>query len=329
MPVTIARPSGIYGPGDRRLLKLFRGVARRRFVVLGSGNIFYHLTYIDDLVEGFRLCGEVPAAANRTYILAGGEVTTLNELMALIAAEAGVAAAGVEAARLAVLAGRRRVRSRLRAARHRAADISPARGLLHQEPRVRHQPGARRDRLRPAGRPARRHPTNAGVVQRARVAVNPRFRASRMSCLEPGVSARDKYSALIVGKPGWDALVKYELVVLLSQCVPGALGLALRKSAVSAAAGRLRTQRRLRPERRASASSQDPHRRQRRHRRQLPASMPKASRTPASGSAAASSSGETRFCRARTATSSWARARTSDSTAKSFPRAACASAATR
>jgi dihydroflavonol-4-reductase len=91
LPVTIARPSGIYGPGDRRLLKLFRGVARRRFVVLGSGNIFYHLTYIDDLVEGFRLCGEVAAAANRTYILAGGEVTTLNELMRLIAAEAGVA----------------------------------------------------------------------------------------------------------------------------------------------------------------------------------------------------------------------------------------------
>jgi nucleoside-diphosphate-sugar epimerase len=88
--VTIARPSGIYGPGDRRLLKLFRGVARRRFVVLGSGDIFYHLTYIDDLVEGFRLCGEVPAAANRTYILAGGEVTTLNELMALIASQAGV-----------------------------------------------------------------------------------------------------------------------------------------------------------------------------------------------------------------------------------------------
>ena len=30
--VVIARPTGIYGPGDRRLLKLFRGVARRRFV---------------------------------------------------------------------------------------------------------------------------------------------------------------------------------------------------------------------------------------------------------------------------------------------------------
>ncbi len=88
--VVIARPTGIYGPGDRRLLKLFAGVARRRFLILGSGRIFYHLTYIDDLVEGFRLCGEVNRAAGRTYILAGAEVTTLNELAALIAAEAGV-----------------------------------------------------------------------------------------------------------------------------------------------------------------------------------------------------------------------------------------------
>lgn len=88
--LVIIRPSGIYGPGDRRLLKLFRGVARRRFVILGDGKIFYHLTHIDDLVEGFRLAATVPAAAGRTYILAGGEVTTLNELVAIIAGEAGV-----------------------------------------------------------------------------------------------------------------------------------------------------------------------------------------------------------------------------------------------
>ena len=88
--VVIARPTGIYGPGDRRLLKLFRGVARRRFVVLGSGRIFYHLTYVDDLIEGFRLCGELAQAAGRTYILGGPEVTTLNELVAVIAQEAGV-----------------------------------------------------------------------------------------------------------------------------------------------------------------------------------------------------------------------------------------------
>jgi nucleoside-diphosphate-sugar epimerase len=88
--LVVVRPSGIYGPGDRRLLKLFRGIARRRFVILGDGRIFYHLTYIDDLVEGFRLAGEVAGAAGRTYILAGPEVTTLNELAAVIAREAHV-----------------------------------------------------------------------------------------------------------------------------------------------------------------------------------------------------------------------------------------------
>jgi nucleoside-diphosphate-sugar epimerase len=89
IPVTIVRPTGIYGPGDRRLLKLFGGVARGRFPMLGSGRIFYHLTYIEDLVEGFRLCGHHPAASNRTYILAGGEVTMLNDLVGLIAEVAG------------------------------------------------------------------------------------------------------------------------------------------------------------------------------------------------------------------------------------------------
>jgi nucleoside-diphosphate-sugar epimerase len=90
LEVVIARPIGIYGPGDTRFLKMFRGLARGRFPLLGSGEVFYHLTFIDDLVEGFRLCGEVPGAAGRTYLLAGPRYTTLNELVAMIAAELGV-----------------------------------------------------------------------------------------------------------------------------------------------------------------------------------------------------------------------------------------------
>jgi acetyltransferase-like isoleucine patch superfamily enzyme len=45
-----------------------------------------------------------------------------------------------------------------------------------------------------------------------------------------GGGAGAKYRALIVGRPGLGALVKYELIVLVAQCVPGALGLALRKA---------------------------------------------------------------------------------------------------
>lgn len=43
-------------------------------------------------------------------------------------------------------------------------------------------------------------------------------------------TAREKYATLVVGRPGWAALLRHEMVTLLSQHVPGAAGLALRKS---------------------------------------------------------------------------------------------------
>ncbi|HEY3884021.1 MAG TPA: DapH/DapD/GlmU-related protein [Vicinamibacterales bacterium] len=45
----------------------------------------------------------------------------------------------------------------------------------------------------------------------------------------PGASAREKYSTLVVGRPGWGALLKHEFVTIASQNVPGALGLGLRQ----------------------------------------------------------------------------------------------------
>ncbi len=43
-------------------------------------------------------------------------------------------------------------------------------------------------------------------------------------------SARERYSALVVGRAGWGALLHYEFVQMLGQNVPGAFGLALRKT---------------------------------------------------------------------------------------------------
>jgi acetyltransferase-like isoleucine patch superfamily enzyme len=45
----------------------------------------------------------------------------------------------------------------------------------------------------------------------------------------PGTSSRAKYVDLVVGRRGLGPLLKYELVVLVAQARPGALGLALRK----------------------------------------------------------------------------------------------------
>ena len=84
LPVVIARPTGIYGPGDTRLLKLFRLIARRRFFTLGRGEIFYHLTHVSDVVAGLRRLADA-GTPGRAYILGGPEVTTLNELVSRIA----------------------------------------------------------------------------------------------------------------------------------------------------------------------------------------------------------------------------------------------------
>ena len=88
--VVVVRPIGIYGPGDTRFLKMFRGLARGKFPMIGDGKPFYHLTYIDDLVEGFRLAGTTPAAKGRTYLLAGPRFTTLEQLVHLVAKELNV-----------------------------------------------------------------------------------------------------------------------------------------------------------------------------------------------------------------------------------------------
>ncbi len=46
----------------------------------------------------------------------------------------------------------------------------------------------------------------------------------------PGTSSLDKYATLVVGRSGMFALIKYEAIVTFTQSVPGALGLALRKT---------------------------------------------------------------------------------------------------
>ena len=89
--LTVVRPGPIYGPGDSRLLKLIGGIAKRRFRLLGNGAAHFQMVYIDDLVEGFRLAAETPEAVGRTYILAGEEAPTLNELVDQIAEVAEVA----------------------------------------------------------------------------------------------------------------------------------------------------------------------------------------------------------------------------------------------
>lgn len=85
LPVTVVRPVGIYGPGDTRFLKLFKPVSKKMFVMIGSGESLYHMTYIDDLIDGFILAGTRPEAVGEVFTIGGERYTTLRELVNTIA----------------------------------------------------------------------------------------------------------------------------------------------------------------------------------------------------------------------------------------------------
>jgi nucleoside-diphosphate-sugar epimerase len=157
---SVVRPTGIYGPGDLRFLKLFRMIDNGTFRMLGSGEILYHLTYVEDLAEGLRLAGEQEAALGEVFTIGGEGYVTLNQLVAKIAAALGRPVSGH--AHLPVwpvwLAGfacellcrpfgiapplyRRRVDFFTKS---RAFDIGKAKRLLGYQPRVSLEEGLRR-----------------------------------------------------------------------------------------------------------------------------------------------------------------------------------------
>jgi nucleoside-diphosphate-sugar epimerase len=81
----VVRPVGIYGPGDTRFLKLFKHIYKGNFKMIGKGNVLYHLTFVEDLVQGIILAGETPAASRQIYTIGGNEYLPLTDLVNMIA----------------------------------------------------------------------------------------------------------------------------------------------------------------------------------------------------------------------------------------------------
>ncbi len=89
LPVTIVRPAPIYGPGDRRLFKIFWMVARSLVFSIGSGRQLYHLVHVDDLTDFILHVADLPAAAGEVYICAGDEALRFDDLVRVIAEHYG------------------------------------------------------------------------------------------------------------------------------------------------------------------------------------------------------------------------------------------------
>jgi nucleoside-diphosphate-sugar epimerase len=91
LEAVIVRISETYGPGDRRLLKLFRAIKGGRFFRIGNGRNLHHLIYVDDLIDGMRRASESDRAAGHTFVISGREPVTTDAMMDAIARALDVA----------------------------------------------------------------------------------------------------------------------------------------------------------------------------------------------------------------------------------------------
>ena len=86
----VIRPGMIYGPGDTRLYKIFKLIAKRRFFYVGKGDAFVHFIDVRDLAHAFMLALEDRVHTGEIYTIAGERPMTLKQAVDFIADELGV-----------------------------------------------------------------------------------------------------------------------------------------------------------------------------------------------------------------------------------------------
>ncbi|MGH7576695.1 MAG: NAD-dependent epimerase/dehydratase family protein, partial [Longimicrobiales bacterium] len=89
LPVVVIRIPEVYGPGDRRLLKLFKAIDRGTFFMIGAGRNVHHAIYVDDLVDALLAAVDAPQAPGEVILLAGKEPVTTNEMVTHISGALG------------------------------------------------------------------------------------------------------------------------------------------------------------------------------------------------------------------------------------------------
>lgn len=87
MVVTVNRPAMVYGPGDVRMMKIFKAINDGKFMMIGSGKTLAHLGYIDDQTDSFLLGAVKPRedVHLEAFNIASGSHITLNQLAEYIA----------------------------------------------------------------------------------------------------------------------------------------------------------------------------------------------------------------------------------------------------
>jgi nucleoside-diphosphate-sugar epimerase len=89
MELVVLRPCSMYGPGDMRMLKMFRMLKKGTFFVVGSCDANFHAVYIDDLLTGIWLAMTEKDINNEVFILGGENYVSLKQYITTAAQAVG------------------------------------------------------------------------------------------------------------------------------------------------------------------------------------------------------------------------------------------------
>ena len=90
LPMTVVRPAAIYGPGDRRLLKIFKLAKLPVCPVLGlNSKGLYHLIHVEDLVNFMTHVANMEHTQGQVYICGNPSAISIKEMVKVIAGKLG------------------------------------------------------------------------------------------------------------------------------------------------------------------------------------------------------------------------------------------------
>ncbi|MCF6325017.1 MAG: NAD-dependent epimerase/dehydratase family protein [Gammaproteobacteria bacterium] len=85
MELVVVRPTSMYGPGDMRMLKMFKMLKKRTFFKVGPCQENFHAVYIDDIVDGFIKAIETPGIDKEKLLIGGSDYLPLEDYIDVVA----------------------------------------------------------------------------------------------------------------------------------------------------------------------------------------------------------------------------------------------------
>ena len=79
MEIVVIRPCSMYGPGDLRMLKMFKMLSSGTFFKVGPCRENFHAVYITDIVNGLVKAAATPDISGQVFILGGAEYLPLED----------------------------------------------------------------------------------------------------------------------------------------------------------------------------------------------------------------------------------------------------------